>query len=240
MENRSSRPAYRNRWPSLSTASTRSNQFVMHELMNEFTNAARDSLSFLVADRGFTEDSITLPNDANLVYATYAITYTRRTRTSLPLFVRLSVTPARGELYLECIAGMLHNRERACDVRELVAIETSGSALEFDKAVSQAIGHPEAMREQFKTYATALENFGDRFFDQDDTLWDDVRSLRKDCLQQYECDARSRADQQLLHESELAFKAKDWQRVVSLLNNVDAVLTEAQSKRLSYARKHLR
>ena len=63
--------------------------------MNEFANAARNALSFLVADRGFEEDSITLPNDANSVYATYAITYTRRECTSLPLFVRLSETPAR-------------------------------------------------------------------------------------------------------------------------------------------------
>jgi hypothetical protein len=211
----------------------------MHDFVNEFENAARNALSFLVADRGFAEDSVTLPNDANSVYATYAITYARRECTSLPLFVRLSDTPARGELYLECIAGTLHNRDRTCDVRELMAIAMPGSALKFDTAVSHAIGHPGLMREQFKTLANALKNHGDRFFDQDGTLWDDVRAVRENCLRQYECDALNRAAQRSMRESELAFKAKDWQRVVSLLGSLGAGLTKAQSARLSYARKQL-
>jgi len=210
----------------------------MHDLINEFANAARNALSFLVADHGFAEDSITLPNNSNSVYATYAITYTRREEcTLLPLFVRLSDTPARGELYLECIAGARH--ERVCDVGELMAVAMPGSELKLDSAVSHAIGHPGVMREQFKTLANALKSHGDRFFDQDDTLWDDVHGVREDFLRQHECDARNRAAQQSLHESELAFKAKDWRRVVSLLDSLDAMLTKAQSARLSYARKQL-
>ena len=165
----------------------------MHNIINEFANAARDALSFLVVGRGFAEDSITMPNDASSVYATYAITYTRCLGASLPLCVRLSCTPARGELYLECIAGRRHIRERSCDVRELMAISMPDSALDFDIAVSEAIRHPAVMIGQFKTLANALEKYGDRFFDQDNTLWDDVDRVREDRRQQYECDARNAA-----------------------------------------------
>lgn len=208
----------------------------MHDDTNQFVTAARNALSFLEREHGFAEHSVKSPEDADSAYATYVIVYARHDSKLSPQLVRLSYTPARGELYLECIANALSKQDHRCDVRELLAISIPDSTDPLASDDFDLFGRPEMMLERFETLAAALREFGGRFFAGDVTLWDEVRSVREMNRRKIDQDAQHRARQQTLHESELAFQAKDWQRVVDLLEGVDGTLTKAQSSRLSYAK----
>jgi hypothetical protein len=211
----------------------------VRDFTSEFATAARIALSFLQSDHGFREDSLETPRDLESVYATYAMTYTRKVGDWPPQTVRLSKTPARGELFLECTNGELADPDRTVDARDLLAIAQPGARVVFANAVSDAFGKPSLMAEQYRTLGSLLQAHGSRFFDRDETLWGDVRRMREERRQQYDCLSEQRAWQRTLHESEIAFKNRQWRRVVDFLDGRNGTLTKAQSTRLSYARKQL-
>ncbi len=211
----------------------------MQDFANEFVTSARHTLSFLESDHGFKEESVTIPPDSNSVYTTYMITYVKRLDELPHLRVRLNSTPARGELLLECAQGNFTNPDQTVTAQELMAIATRGTSVEFKHLVSDAIGRPGIMQEHFTVLAEALRLHGRRFFDLDQSLWEDVRRNRESRRQRSKREEQDRDRQRAVHESGFAFKAKDWSRVVALLQGLAHDLTEAQSERLNYAKKQL-
>ena len=147
----------------------------MQDFGNEFATSARDALSFLQTEHGFKEESLSLPDDSNSAYATYTITFFKPLVEPPPLRVRMVSTPARGELFLECNRGDFTESDRIADVRELVEITPGHCSIELNHAVSDAIGRCGIMQEHMTKLAKALRSCGQRFFDLDDSLWDDIR-----------------------------------------------------------------
>jgi len=211
----------------------------MQDFASEFSTSARSVLSFLEADHGFLVESTSVPGESHSAYASYAITYSKQLGESQYLRVRLTSTPARGELRLECSDGDFAEAERTIDVKELLAIATPDAKAELKLRVSDAMGRVGIMQEQFILLANALQLHGHRFFDRDQSLWGDVRQHRESQRQQYKREQKERERKRSVHESEVACKAEDWQRVVALLENLAGNLTKAQSARFSYARKQI-
>lgn len=212
----------------------------MQDFASEFSTSARSVLSFLEADHGFLVESTSVPGESHSAYASYTITYCKQLGESQCMRVCLTSTPARGELRLECSDGDFADAERTIDVKELLAIANPDAKAELKLRVSDAMGRASIMQEQFMVLARAFQLHGHRFFNRDQSLWNDVQQHRENQRQQIRRDQENRDRQRSIHEAEVACKAEDWQRVVNLLGDLAGSLTKAQSARLSYARKQIR
>ena len=202
----------------------------MTNTADAFILAARNALSFLENDRGFTLTETIAPHELcnNLLF--YKVTYRKKSSRSSELFVSLTTAPVRLEQDLEFGRGWPPEYHDTINAIELLAIEAPEERLEFTSGVYDAFGDVQKMSEQYEALASVLRNHGGRFFANDESLWDSVRQLRKSRIQQLEYQEQSRL-------AELAFKRNDWQHAIELLDSLGENRTKLQSARLAYARK---
>ena len=202
----------------------------MNNTADAFVLAARNALSFLENDRGFTLTETIAPHELcnNLLF--YKATYRKKSSRSSELFVSLTTAPVRLEQDLEFGRGWPPEYHDTINAIELLAIEAPEERLEFTSGVYDAFGDVQKMSEQYEALASVLRNHGGRFFANDESLWDSVRQLRKSRIQQLEYQEQSRL-------AELAFKRNDWQHAIELLDSLGENRTKLQSARLAYARK---
>jgi hypothetical protein len=141
--------------------------------------------------------------------------------------VTLSLAPLRLELDL-----LVSNRSGSeYSIEELHALQGQGPFPPRQHGLYEAMHSPEELLAEFSRLASVLRAAGGRFFAGDPTLWSDLAAQRDRRTQDDE-------DKRAVAQSELAFQAKDWCRVVQLLEPMASRLGKAPSARLAYARKH--
>ncbi|TWU35202.1 hypothetical protein Q31b_52980 [Novipirellula aureliae] len=202
----------------------------MTNTADAFMLAARNALSFLEDDRGFTLTETIAPPQLSSNLSFYKVTYRKKSSRSPELFVCLATAPVRLEQDLEFGRGWPPEYHNTINAFELLAIEAPEQRLEFTSGVYNAFGDVQKMSEQYESLASVLRNHGGRFFANDESLWDSVQQLRKSRIQQHEYEEKSRS-------AELAFKRNDWQHAVELLDGLGDNRTLLQTARLAYARK---
>ena len=88
------------------------------------------------------------------------------------------------------------------------------------------------MTDQYVAIANVLQRFGQRFFAEDESLWQDVRELRRQQLLKLH-------SEELSKNAELAFKNKNWARTIELLEALGDNRTKLQGSRLQYAKQQI-
>ena len=179
---------------------------------------------FAVGDRRITDDG------TNWTGGSARYVSTARTANGPPRgwSVTLSFYPFRLELDLD----ISNESGTSYSVGELQQLERGAGLPAREHNLYESVRDTDAQRAEFERLAMALRASGQRFFRGDVTLWSDLETQRRRAAQDEE-------DRRLLFASEGAFKAKDWTRVVKLLEPVSDRLNPAGAARLAYARKKL-
>jgi len=199
---------------------------------DDFLIAAHSALSFLEDAHAFSVTQTIAPPEAHSNLAFYKLTYCKQLPSKETLFVSLCTCPVRLELDLDLGRGWPPEHHNTTDARELLAIESPGAKLEFTYGVYAAFGDVQKMTEQYAKLANVLEQFGGRFFADEQSLWEDIRQFRESQteLLKYHEDSRS---------AELAFKQGDWKQAIELLAVLGNNQTNLQAARLAYAQKQI-
>ena len=204
----------------------------MSTTSDAFVLAARNSLSFLENDYGFTLTDTIAPPEVRSNHSLYRMTYRKRASRSSELFVCLSTAPVRVEQDLEFGRGWPPECNNTSNVFEVRAIESPNAPIAFTSGVYDGFGDVQKMSGQYTALANVLKNHGTRFFANDQSLWGDVQQLRESRDQQRECRETSRM-------AESAFKENDWQRAIELVESLGENRSKLQTARLAYARKRV-
>jgi len=205
----------------------------MSTTSDAFVLAARNSLSFLEDDHGFTLTEAIAPPEVLSNHSLYKVTYRKMASRSPELFVCLSTAPVRLEQDLEFGRDWPPEFHNTINVFELLAVESPNAQIAFTSGVYDGFGDQEKMSDQYTALANVLQNHGTRFFANDQSLWDDVQRLR-------ESRNREREYHEISRMAESAFKEDDWQRAIELLEDLGENRSKLQTARLAYARKRIR
>ncbi len=204
----------------------------MTNTADAFILAARNALSFLENDYGFTLTETIAPSELHSNHSFYKVTYRSKASRSPELFVCLSTAPVRLEQDLEFGRSWPPEFHNTINVFELLEIESPGAQLTCTSGVYDGFGDLEKMSDQYTVLANVLQAHGTRFFANDQSLWNDVLRLRESKNQQRECEELSRM-------AESAFKQNDWQQAVELLESLGDNRSKLQTARLTFARKRV-
>lgn len=180
----------------------------------------------------FTVTETVAPTGVLTNHTLYKMTYRQRMPRDEQLFVVFSSAPLRLELDLDFGRGWPPEYHNTINVSELLAVESPGSEIEVASGVHAGFGDRHETFEQYKALSRALQQHGDRFFANDQSLWDAVRQLRQARLEE-------RHNVETARSAELAFKRQDWQRAIDLLEGLGNNRTKLQAARLAFARKQL-
>ncbi len=196
-----------------------------------FLQAARPAMKFLVDDYLFTETEVHLARDETLASAVCWIIYARDQESGRRLFVNLNLAPFRLESYIDLARG-----ESAYDSRfsiyELYEIVGESTFPRRTTNLYKAAFDPEMLKVEFDRLTRVLRDCGERFFQNDDSLWSEVETMRK--RKQENATRR-----QVSNDAEIAFKLGNWRETTRLLQSLGSRVTKLQQARLVYAMKRL-
>ena len=150
----------------------------------------------------------------------------RRANVPVGWSVSISVAPYRLEVSLDVSDG---SRSKY-SVWELLQLEGSGSIPQRQQNLYEAAQDPEMLRHELDQLTSVLRQVGGRFFSGNTALWSELAAQRS---RSFEKAGEAKA----LSQSEQAFQAKDWVRVVQLLEPIEGKLSGAAALRLAYAKK---
>jgi hypothetical protein len=159
---------------------------------------------------------------------TYAETLSLFRPKSKRRFVTLSIAPLRLELDLDIGRG-----QDRYSIYELHHLEGSGPFPDRTHDLYQAMHDASQLSNEFERLAMVLQDCGKRFFANDPGLWTDLKNQRASLAQKQE-------REQMNSDAEKAFKEKNWQKVVHILEEHQADLSELARARLNYARKQIK
>jgi len=192
-----------------------------------FCACEEEALRFLVVEHGFRRaarkvDAGTMPGGvhAQVVY---------RASESDPESGRevvLSIAPLRLALDLQvaCTAAGGYPLE------ELHALDGKAPFPQRMHGLYDAMVEPELLLAEFTRLADALRACGRRFFNDEPSLWDDLRAER-------ERRAEAEHIRDTLAQAKEAFYARDWLHVIALLAPIEPRLGRRASARLAYAHR---
>lgn len=116
---------------------------------------------------------------------------------------------------------------------ELIRLEQPEKAESYRNPVATT---PSAIENALSNQASRLRKYGRRVWEGDISIWTDLEKQRIQWAQQY-------SQEVLLSQSrpvaEAAFRNRDFQKVVTVLAEVEDLLTPAERSKLRYARKKL-
>lgn len=204
----------------------------MSTTSDAFLNSAQNAFSFLVADHGFELTETVSPPDVRSILTFYKLTYRRNQAHGEPLSVSLATCPVRLELDLDLSVGSPPTHNDTIGICELLAVESPDSRLEIPWGVHSAFGDAHRMTDQYVALADILQRFGGRFFANDESLWQDVRELRRQRSLNLQNDELSK-------DAERAFKNQNWRQAIQLLDSLGDNRTRLQASRLQYAMKQI-
>ena len=118
----------------------------------------------------------------------------------------------------------------AFTIEELHAVDGSGAFPQRMHGLYDAMHEPEQLLAEFVRLADVLQACGRRFFNDEQSLWDDLQALRAQR-------AEAAHTKDILARAKEAFHARDWLGVVALLAPIQARLGTRATARLEYARR---
>lgn len=192
-----------------------------------FCACEEEALRFLVVEHGFRRAARkvhqgTMPDG---VHAQAAYRASERDPESGREVV-LSIAPLRLALDLQvaCTAA------GAYPIEELHALDGSTPFPQRMHGLYDAMVEPELLLAEFVRLADVLRACGRRFFNDEPSLWDDLRDER-------ERRAEAEHIKGILAQAKEAFYARDWLLVIALLAPIEQRLGRRASARLAYAHR---
>jgi len=204
----------------------------MSTTSDTFLNSAQSAFFFLVADHGFELTETIAPPEIRSNLTFYKLTYCRNQAQRKPPSVSLTTCPTRLELDLDLSMGSSPTHIDTIGICELLAVESPYSRLEIPWGIYSAFGNARRMTDQHVALADILQRLGGRFFANDESLWQDVRELRRQ-------QSLKIHNEELSKNAECAFKEKNWGRAVELLESLGDNRTVLQESRFQYAMKRI-
>jgi hypothetical protein len=201
----------------------------MQDFKDVFLQAEQQAFQFLKAEHGFKMIDQKIEEAKGTMTVFGAVTYGKSSFLEFGKgrFVTLSTAPLRLELDLDIGVG-----QERYSIYELHSLESDGQFPERTHDLYQAMHDAEQLLSEFRRLASILQACGERFFANDRTLWTDLKNQRALAAQRHEF-IRMNSD------AEKAFKDKNWQKVVDILESHHADLNELASARLKYAHKQI-
>jgi len=195
-----------------------------------FGAAEEAAFGFLVSEHGFQADAREVGRAGSEHGVFGRVVY--RSPTSADgrsREVTLTIAPLRLELdlVLSCTASP------PCRIEELHALEGRGGFPPRQHGLYDAMLEPAQLQAEFMRLAGVLHACGERFFDDDPWLWQDLAVRR----------ARLAEDDEVrrtLALSKERFRAREWEQVIDLLAPLEHRLGRTATARLAYAKRKRR
>jgi len=143
--------------------------------------------------------------------------------------VTLTIAPLQLELELE----LSRTASSPCRIEDLHALAGRGSFPPRQHGLYDAMLEPAQLQAEFMRLAGVLRACGERFFEDDPWLWDDLGARR----------ARLDKDEEVrrtLALSKERFRAGEWEQVIELLAPLERRLGSTATARLAYAKRKVR
>ena len=143
--------------------------------------------------------------------------------------VTLKIAPLRLELVLE----LSRTGSPPCRIEELHDLESRRAFPRREHGLYDAMHEPEQLQAEFMRLAGVLRACGERFFDDDPYLWEDLGAKRMRRAQDDEV-------RRTLALSKERFRAREWKQVIELLAPLEYRLGSTATARLAYAKRKVR
>lgn len=196
----------------------------MQDFKTVFLQAEQKAFQFLKIEHDFKLVDQNIEEVKGTMAVFGAVTY----RDNKGYCVTISTAPLRLELDLD----ISFEKERY-SIYEFHSLEGGSPFPGRTHDLYQAMHDAEQLSSEFERLAAALRTSGQRFFAHDKTLWNDLRNQRDLAAQKQE-------SLQINNNAEKAFKDKNWQKVIDILELHQDNLNELASARLKYARKQIK
>ena len=192
-----------------------------------FAAAEQAALGFLVEEHGFRRDEREVGR-AGIDRGVFGRVVSRAPASAKghSREVTLTIAPLRLELDLK----LSRSTSLPCRVEELHALEGRGSFPRRQHGLYDAMHEPEQLQAEFMRLAGVLRACGERFFDDDPYLWEDLGAKRMRR-------AQDNAVRRTLAQSRERFRARDWAQVIDLLAPIEHRLGRNATARLAYAKQ---
>ncbi|HEY5323270.1 MAG TPA: hypothetical protein VIK58_10625, partial [Caldimonas sp.] len=195
-----------------------------------FAAAEQAALGFLVEEHGFRRDEREVGRAGidrgvfgRVVYRSPASAKGHSRE------VTLKIAPLRLELVLE----LSRTGSPPCRIEELHDLESRRAFPRREHGLYDAMHEPEQLQAEFMRLAGVLRACGERFFDDDPYLWEDLGAKRMRR-------AQDNAVRRTLAQSRERFRARDWAQVIDLLAPIEHRLGRNATARLAYAKQKAR
>ena len=188
-----------------------------------FIQSVRKAYSFLEIEHGFCLES-TDGMDAGA-----SVKYTRDLQNSQKQIVTISACPRR--LEFDFTVSQLPESEETSEF-ELEDIYPVACLAERKTGIYTAHTNPNSLNYEIEQSANRFKALCAEFFEDPIAFWRKVREYRRRTQE-------TEKQQRLSEEAAKAFRVKDYERVVKLLNDAKLELNEVDRKRLHYAQKNL-
>lgn len=189
-----------------------------------FYEAERNAMAFLEDEFSFCKVERKVVDETGTQYvfgiATYSKAITSETQQNLKVFVTLTVAPLRLELDLDI--GLEEDSKTKYSIYELHSLEQGGEFPRRQHKLYEAMHDVQQLQAEFEILTQALRACGGRFFAGDKSLWDDLRKQRLTAIDTQDYIYVS-------HDAEKAFTAKQWDKVINLLEPRESKLSKVDA-----------
>ena len=193
---------------------------------------AEQGVRSLLEKRGFTLDEVLITDENGSQWIGGAAHYVEKGSWYYPFqrkrFIRLSTAPLRLELDLEIGKG-----DSTYSIYELNDLEGTKGLPAREHDLYEAMHGEKQLRSEFERLIQVLFDCGSRFFSNESSLWTDLHEHRLRHVDE-------RENNQVLNDAVAAFKRKDWETVVKLLEEKQQDLSNLDLGRLNYAKNKLK
>lgn len=198
---------------------------------SETFRLAENTLRPLIEKLGFEFDKIEIGDVKGSQWLYGSATYVKEKswiqRNSNKRFIRIGVAPLRLEIDLDFGKG-----KEKFSIYELHKLNGKGEFPGLQHSLYKTENDESILAKEFSSLIQVLIECGSRFFEDDDTLFSDLKAQRQRYFKEEE-------DHRAFKEAEVAFKNKNWNKVIELLTDRENVLSKLNSSRLRYARKKI-
>lgn len=202
----------------------------MHSFEVVYLEADNKALEFLTSEHSFIiqDRKVYVPKPETHEISAYTRYAELSTGRAPQRYVMLSIAPLRLELDLDVGYTDGMNSEEY-SIQELYRLENGGEFPKRTHNLYEAMHDGQLLRHEFERLSSVFKECGRRFFANDKTLWDDLKSQRTSTLKAEETE-RAHLN------AERAFQEKNWQKIIEILQPIENTLGEVDLKRLKYAR----
>ena len=198
-----------------------------------FRKAEHESMLFLTLDYSFEKTNIEVGGFGSQ-YLFGRVTYKEKRplnklKESQKL-VTLSIEPLRLEVDLSIGYGI--DKSKIYSIYELYRLECNDPFPNRKYNLYDSTEDFEKLKCIFEELTTILKRYGDRFFSSDTSLWKDLENQRINEYKDINDSLKSK-------NATKAFKEKNWEIFITIIESKKSELSELEKKRLQYAKKQI-